>query len=112
MWDGGGAHAVREKGVPGSSQLGRGFISPAPVTGLPRTWGTVHSTYTCERKAGRERGRAKDRREEEKEEKEVPGGHCFAHNSHKGSHGGGENPVILYIHMFTVHSYIIMEYLP
>lgn len=59
------------------------------------------------KQGGREEGQ-KDWWEGEKEEKGVPGGHCFAHNSRKGSHGGGENPVILYIYMFTVHSYIIM----
>lgn len=108
VWDAGGTHAVREKRVPRSSQQGRALSVLLLSQGCPghRAQYTQHILVKG-KQGGRQEGR-KDRWEGEKEEKGVPGGHCFAHNSHKG---GGENPVILHIHMFTVQSYIIMEYL-
>ena len=41
-----------------------------------------------------------------KEEKEVPGGDCFAYNSHKETHDVGKKSyIILYIDMFTACSH-------
>lgn len=62
--------------------------------------------------AGRERGRReeeeerKERMEGRKKEKEVPGGDCFAYNSHKETHDVGKKfYIILYIDILTTYSH-------
>lgn len=88
------------------SPTGRGFPSPVPVPGLPRT-GAPYIPYLLVKgkQGGREEER-KARREGEKEEKKVPGGVCFARNSHRETQGVGKKSyAVLYTDIFTIYSY-------